>query len=127
MAAKGFVEVLNSRTNQMMRMNVALLEDIESNKYHSLNIENAIKKLNRPLLIVHGEQDLTVPIDEGKLLYQHSNKELTEFEIIPSAGHTFDVAHPFESSNAKFERVLDLSLSFFNKHLKKLNITDLWN
>ncbi len=103
----------------MMRMNVSLLEDIESNKYHSLNIENAIKKLNKPFLIIHGEQDLTVPVEEGKLLYQYSNKELTELQIIPSTGHTFDISHPFESSNDKFERVLALSLSFFNKHLKK--------
>ncbi|MFN3693732.1 MAG: alpha/beta hydrolase family protein [Ignavibacterium sp.] len=114
---KGFIEVLNSRTNQMMRMNVSLLEDIESNKNSSLNIENAVKNLNKPLLIIHGEQDLTVPIDEGKLLYEYSDKELTEFVIIPSAGHTFDIVHPFETSNHKFDRVLEKTLTFFKKYL----------
>lgn len=114
---KGFIEVLNSRTNQMMRMNVSLLEDIESNKNTSLNIENAVKNLNKPFLIIHGEQDLTVPVDEGKLLYKYSDKELTEFEIIPSAGHTFDIVHPFETSNNKFDRVLEKTLTFFKKYL----------
>ncbi len=47
---KGFIEVLNSRTNQMMRMNVALLEDIEANKNSYLNIEKSCKKvLNKPI------------------------------------------------------------------------------
>ncbi|MEP0860905.1 MAG: prolyl oligopeptidase family serine peptidase [Ignavibacterium sp.] len=114
---KGFIEVLNSRTNQMMRMNVALLEDIEANKNSSLNIEKAVKSLNKPFLIIHGEQDLTVPVDEGKMLFDYSDKSLTEFEIIPSTGHTFDIVHPFESSNTKFDRVLEKTLSFFKKYL----------
>ncbi|WP_290663001.1 MULTISPECIES: alpha/beta fold hydrolase [Ignavibacterium] len=114
---KGFIEILNSRTNQMMRMNVALLEDIESNKDSTLNIEKAVKNLNKPFLIIHGEQDLTVPVEEGKLLYEYSDKKLTEFEIIPSSGHTFDIVHPFKSSNNKFERVLEKTLTFFKKNL----------
>jgi len=35
---EGFSEVLNSRTNQMMRLSLDLLEDIEKNKYDKLNI-----------------------------------------------------------------------------------------
>lgn len=116
---KGFIEVLNSRTNQMMRMNVQLLEDIELNKNLSLNIERAVKNLNKPFLIIHGEQDLTVPVDEAKLLYKYSDKDLTEFEIIPATGHTFDVVHPFESSNNKLDTVLAKTQTFFKKHLNK--------
>ena len=49
----------------MMRMNVESLEDIEANKNSSLSIEKAVKGLNKPLLILHGPEDLTVPIEEG--------------------------------------------------------------
>lgn len=114
---KGFIEVLNSRTNQMMRLNVSLLEDIESKKNSVLNIEKAVKNLNKPFLIIHGEQDLTVPLIEGKLLYEYADKNLTEMEVIPSTGHTFDIVHPFESSNKKFDRVLIKTLEFFKKNL----------
>lgn len=114
---KGFIEVLNSRTNQLMRLNVSLLEDIEYNKDTSLNIEKAVKNLSKPFLIVHGEQDLTVPVQEGKLLFEFSNKYLTEIEIISSTGHTFDVVHPFKSSNQKFDRVLSKTLEFFRNNL----------
>lgn len=115
---KGFVEVFNSRTKQMMRLNVTLLNDIEQNKNSTLNIETSVKKLNRPFLIVHGEQDLTVPVEEGKLLFEFADKEKTELEIIPATGHTFDIVHPFESSNAKFDYVLIKTLEFFQKNLQ---------
>jgi dipeptidyl aminopeptidase/acylaminoacyl peptidase len=115
---KGVFEVLNSRTKQVMRLNVSLLEDLEKNKDDLLNIAKSVKELNRPLLIVHGEQDLAVHVEEGEKLYEMSNKNLTRFIKIPAAGHTFDVVHPFKGSNPKFEKVLNSTLEFFNKNLK---------
>jgi len=114
---RGYFEVLNSRTNQMMRLNVSLLEDIQNNKENLLNIEKAVSQLNKPLLLIHGEQDLTVPIKEAELIYKNSNKELTELYRITATGHTFDITHPFVGSNPKFDSVLEKTLDFFNKHL----------
>ncbi len=114
---KGVFEVLNSRTNQMMRLNVSLLEDIEKNKDDLLNLEKAARSLDKPLLIIHGEQDLSVPIKEGEQIYNWSNKGLTEFYKIKATGHTFDIAHPFNESNPKFDLVLEKTLNFFNKNL----------
>jgi uncharacterized protein len=113
----GVYEVLNSRTNQMMRLNVSLLDDIEKNKDDRLNIEKAVKGLKKPLLMIHGEQDLAVPLKEAENIYNWSNKDLTEFHKIKATGHTFDVAHPFEGSNRKFDFVLEKTLNFFNKNL----------
>lgn len=114
---KGFIEAMNTRTNQMMRMNVSLLNDIETNKSDFLNIESAVKSLNCPFLIVHGEQDLTVPVLEAKKLYEWSNKKNSSLAIIPSTGHTFNVSHPFEGTNNKFEIVLDKTYKFFKNNL----------
>jgi pimeloyl-ACP methyl ester carboxylesterase len=111
---KGFIEVINSRTNQMMRVNLEVLEDIERIIKSNYNIEMAVRKLNKPLLIVHGEQDLTVPIAEAEMIYERCNKELTKFIKIPNAGHTFDIVHPFENSNYKFDLVLNETKNFFN-------------
>jgi len=113
----GVFEVLNSRTNQMMKLNISLLDDIEKNKGGLLNIEKAVKKLNKPLLMIHGEQDLAVPLKEAENIYNWSNKDLTEFHKIKATGHTFDVNHPFKGSNRKFDFVLVKTLNFFNKNL----------
>lgn len=114
---KGFFEVLNTRTNQMMRLNTDLLEDIEQNSSGSLNIENALKNLERPLLIAHGDQDLTVPISEAEKLYEWSDKSKTEFFKLFGTGHTFDIVHPFNGTTEKFEKLLDKTTKFFNQNL----------
>jgi len=113
---KGVFEVLNQRTKQVMRLNLSLLEDIEKNGDTTLNIKRAVADLKRPLLLVHGEQDLAVPIVEGEQLFNWSDKTLTEFQKIPAAGHTFDIKHQFEGSNPKFDKVINLTIDFFNKH-----------
>lgn len=112
---QGFVEVLNSRTNQMMRMNVESLEDVEANKNSSLSIEKAVKGLSKRLLILHGTEDLTVPISEGEQIYDWSDKSITEFEKLATCGHTFDIVHPFEGSNKKFDLVLSKTENFIHK------------
>jgi pimeloyl-ACP methyl ester carboxylesterase len=113
----GMFEILNTRTNQMMKLNVSLLEDIEKNKDGLLNLENAVRNLNKPLLILHGEQDLAVQVKEAEQIFNWSNKEKTEFHKIKTTGHTFDITHPFNASNPKFDFVLDKTLNFFNKNL----------
>jgi dienelactone hydrolase len=114
---RGFIEVLNTRTKQRMKLNISLLEDIENNLGGTLNIEGAVKSFNKPLLIVQGEEDLAVPVKEAKTLYNWSDQENTELIILPSTGHTFDIKHPFEGSNKKFDSVLDNTYSFFKTNL----------
>jgi uncharacterized protein len=114
---EGFFDVLNTRTNQVMRLDKILLEDIENNKTDLLNIDKASAELNKPLLIAHGEQDLAVPVKEAEQLYSRANKELTELFIIPSTGHTFNVQHPFEGTNEKLEILLEKTEKFFNTNL----------
>ncbi len=116
---KGYMEAVNSRTGQIMRMNVSLLDDIESNSANSLNIRKAIQSFKIPFLILHGEQDLTVPVKEAHQLYEWSDKRNSELIIIPSSGHTFNITHPFGGSNDKFDQVLNKTLTFFNNNLIK--------
>ena len=112
---KGYIEALNTRTKQMMRLNSVLLADLERNAYDLLNTEKALKRLNKPYLIVHGDQDLAVPIAEAELLYSYSNKAKTELLKISGTGHTFDIKHPFEGSTKAFNMVLEKTNYFFQK------------
>jgi len=114
----GFFEVVNQRTGQVMRLNATLLDDLEKHKDYSLNIEKAVCELNRPLLIAHGEQDVSVTVAEGKKLFEWSDKSCTEFHTVPKTGHTFGVGHPFAGSSAALDSVLDKTESFYAKSLK---------
>ncbi len=114
---RGYSEALNTRTKQMMRLNRVLLDDLENNSHDLLNIEKALQRLNKPYLIVHGDQDLAVPISEAESIYSWSNKATTEFYKISGTGHTFGCVHPFEGTNDKFEYLLSSTLSFFDKNI----------
>lgn len=113
----GYFEVLNTRTNQLMRMNVTFLDDIETNAFSTLNLEKSVRNLTCPLLIAHGDQDLAVPIDEAEQIYEWANKSKTEFVKIFGTGHTFDITHPFNGSNEKFEKLLKKTYEFFLRNL----------
>lgn len=116
---KGYLEMLNTRTKQLMKLNKTLLDDIEQNISSKLNIKSAVENLNKPLLIVHGEQDLAVKLIEAENIYLWSNKSLTEFIKIAGTGHTFDIKHPFEGTTEVFEKVLETTNYFFNNHLNE--------
>jgi len=114
---KGFLEVINSRTGQVLKTGKKLLEDVERYSRTSLNILEAVSKLNKPLLVVHGYQDETVPMYEAEQLNIFANADLTTFRVIPGGGHTFGAKHPFEGSNPQLDQVLEITESFFNKYL----------
>lgn len=113
----GFFEVVNSRTNEVIRLDTSLLEDIEKNKLSSLNLEQAVKNLSKPLLIAQGEQDLTVTLDEAKMLHEWSDKSTSETYFIPATGHTYGIKHPFEGSNSAFDGLLEKTKYFFKSNL----------
>lgn len=114
---KGYFDVLNMRTKQVMSLGISLLDDIEKNAHDSLNIEKAVKNLNKPLFIAHGDQDLAVPIDEAEQIYEWADKSNTELYKLYGSGHTFDVVHPFTGTNRKFEDLLKTTNKFFNNKL----------
>jgi len=116
---KGYVEMMNTRTKQMMRLNKIFLDDIESNSAELLNVENTIRKLNIPHLIVHGDQDLAVPIGEAEMIYSWSNKAYTELYKISGTGHTFDIKHPFDGTTIAFDKVIEITGHFFNKSFRE--------
>jgi len=113
---KGVFNILNTRTKQVMPLNLTLLDDIENNS-EELSIKNAARNLSKPFLIVHGENDLAVPFHEAEQLLEWSSKESSVFVKIDKAGHTFDIKHPFDGSNPKFETVLDKTENFFKTNL----------
>jgi uncharacterized protein len=99
--ARGFLEQLNTRTKQMMRMSTAILDDYEAHAAQ-LDIVAAARSLQAPLLVVHGGRDESVPVDEGRLLAS-ANAD-TSLLVIERAGHTFNAIHPLV--HVPFELVL---------------------
>lgn len=113
----GSIEVINQRTGQIMRLNLSLLEDLEKHADDLLNIEKAVRNLNRPLLVIHGEADESVPSDEAAQIHAWADPNRTRLVIVPGTGHTFDARHPFDRGNEKLDLVLETTARFFDEHL----------
>jgi pimeloyl-ACP methyl ester carboxylesterase len=108
---KGYWEVLNSRTGQMMRMNVSILEDFERNN-ETLNIEKAAEKINIPWLIIHGTEDLSVDYSNAETLYAVNENGNSKLKLLENIGHTFGAVHPFQGTTPKLEEVILLINEF---------------
>jgi dipeptidyl aminopeptidase/acylaminoacyl peptidase len=113
---KGYIEIPNTRTNQMMRMNISFLEDIEQNS-ERLDIQSAFSRLKIPALIIHGKEDLAVKVSDAEKLYNNSDKNNTELCIIENTGHTFGIEHPFKGTTNALESMIAKVKEFFKKNL----------
>jgi len=114
---KGYKEVVNSRTGQVFQLGREMLDDIERHAKDELNILVATKNLGRPLLILHGQEDETVPYYEAETLNIYADPALSRLRLIPNAGHTYGAKHPFEGTTPELELTLQLTTDFFLKHL----------
>jgi pimeloyl-ACP methyl ester carboxylesterase len=111
---RGHVEVVNARTGQVFHLSTDLLDDIETNGDGRLSLERAARELAVPHLIVHGEDDESVPVSEGRELAAWGRGELL---TIPATGHTFGAVHPFAGRTPALEEVLVRTVAFFRRHL----------
>ncbi|HLS70117.1 MAG TPA: prolyl oligopeptidase family serine peptidase [Chitinophagaceae bacterium] len=85
--------VENKRTKQQLPHYYSFYEDYEKNK-DEFDLEKAFQNRNVPHLILHGDKDEAVSLEEAKNL-QRWNKNAT-LNILKNAGHTFGAMHPYE-------------------------------
>jgi dipeptidyl aminopeptidase/acylaminoacyl peptidase len=109
---KGVTYIENSRTKQLMPLYYQLVEDYLKNE-NTLNVPEVIKNFMKPMLIIHGSNDPTIPV---QVAYQsqkwNSNAVL---HIIEGGDHVFGGTHPWNSDKlpAKARQVIDKTLEFF--------------
>jgi pimeloyl-ACP methyl ester carboxylesterase len=114
----GRMEILNTRTGQVMPVGVGLLEDAERNA-ERFDLERAAARLEVPYLIIHGEDDESVSIADGERLAAAAPAEITRFERIKGGSHTFGAVHPFAGTTEQLERAVDLSVGWFAVYLEE--------
>ncbi|GGZ74959.1 alpha/beta hydrolase family protein [Algibacter mikhailovii] len=88
----GVKYIINGRTKQQMPHYYQFYLDFINNK-ERLTIKRAVSKLNIPYLIIHGDGDTSVLIEEAHGLHKW-NAEST-LKIIRDANHVFGAKHPY--------------------------------
>jgi len=78
-----------------------------------------VKKINVPILILHGEKDGTIPLQQAKDLYKNAN-EPKYLGIIKEARHCFGYEGPYKNQpeTKEYKLLKQKILEFLKKHLK---------
>ena len=107
---EGVRYVHNSRTGQDLPLYYVQFEEFLQHK-NELNIEQACRDLKKPLLLIHGDQDVSVSIHEGNELAAYSEQQL---HVIKEADHVFGSKHPWDKVDLpeQLEEVFQLVKSF---------------
>lgn len=102
----GHLAIPNARTGQEMRLGVGALEDLEANR-ERFDLPSAAREVDGPVLLVHGVDDETVPIEESERLAAALGPAKASLLRIAGAGHTFGIRHPMEGTTEAWETVAE--------------------
>ncbi len=113
--ANGFLPVANARTGQELEIGVAVLEDLKTRR-DELDILRAASHVRAPWLIVHGEDDETVPASEGERLREQATG-VRDLLLVAGGSHTFGAVHPFQGPTPELVRVFNATQTWLRRHL----------
>lgn len=108
----GFVEILNGRTGQEMPLDRTAWDEVNPMPAE-LDLERCMQELECPLLIVHGQEDPSVPHEAAITLHRASG-ERAELVLIEGADHVMNARHPFKGTTPELERALNFTVSFLH-------------
>jgi alpha-beta hydrolase superfamily lysophospholipase len=109
----GYLEVLNARTRQVMRMSTRILDDYEANAAR-LDILAAARALTVPLLLLHGARDESVPVEEATLIAAQA--QAASLGCLENAGHTYNAIHPLVHVPFALSMAAELSTHFVSAY-----------
>ena len=108
---EGVMFVENGRTKQQMPHYFQYFEDFESNEKR-LTIKRAVSNLKIPHLIIHGNDDTSVSVEEAKALQKWNPNSI--LKIIKGANHVFGTSHPWgkDTLSKDLQNAVDVSITF---------------
>jgi uncharacterized protein len=114
--SQGFLTIQSARTKQDLRIGSVWLTEINSapNAFDPIHAAGLIEC---PMLVIHGDDDPTVPQDCAHLIADENKQSI--LKIVPDANHVFNTSNP-----AKLDRdpvppaqtLLDATISFCLTH-----------
>ena len=109
----GVAYVHNARTKQEMPHYFQFFTTFKENEAY-LNIREAVQNLKIPYLIIHGDHDETVPLQEARNLKSWNEKN--RLEVIEKANHTVGCTQPWDSPvmPEHLIRALEVAVPFLN-------------
>jgi pimeloyl-ACP methyl ester carboxylesterase len=110
------VEIQNSRTGQQMPVGPGYWRDVVEGG-EGLDIIAAAERVRAPWLIVHGDADSSVPVDDAHRLFAAAGDE-AELLVVDGADHTFGAVHPYAGPTPALQTAAEATLDWFDDVLQ---------
>ncbi|MDE2763890.1 MAG: alpha/beta hydrolase [Gemmatimonadota bacterium] len=111
---RGVTWIANARTGQRMPLYRTLWDDLRENAAR-LDVVAAAERVRVPWLVVHGEEDATVPVGEARRLAEAGPAAV--LNVIAGSGHTFEAVHPLAGTTPGLEAAVEATLHHFRESL----------
>jgi len=110
----GIMYMANKRTGQEMPLKSTMLDDLRNNPGR-LDILAKAAHIKQPWLIVHGDEDTTVPLAHAKELHK-ANKH-AKLIVIKGGDHTFSATQPYpkDTLSKELHEFCDLAINFLKE------------
>ena len=90
------------------RLGIPIPDNVLDDPTLPVNNDEKMKKVAIPLLVIHGERDMLIPVHHGQKLYENAMSQDKELLIIPDAGHNnvsfVDVSRYFDAIKSFVEK-----------------------
>lgn len=116
--SEGVKYIENKRTGQLLPHKFNFYKDFIKNKNH-LDIQKAIKSLKQPVLLIHGDKDDAVNMEESQLLNKLNSS--SQLKIIVDANHVFNAKHPWDNFN--LPESLNIVVKYTAEFIKQKSLT----
>ena len=113
---EGFLSIPNSRTGQILRLGREFLADLDAHG-DALVPAVAARRLEAPLLVIHGTRDETIPVEDAEQIVRAAGPGVAQSALIPGGTHTFGAVHPFTGSTPELDLALDRTVAWFRDTL----------
>jgi uncharacterized protein len=114
--AAGAWEAAQDRSGKKLSLGLQALDALERNR-DRLDVLQAIRSVNVPVLFVHGRDDKRVKLAEAEALWKRANPYLSRLHIIESAGHTFRTQHPLGKPSEALLEAVSETVRWFQRTL----------
>lgn len=115
---RGVIYSYNTRTKQNMPLGINLYLDYQHNQ-PTMSVSYALQHLQKPLLVVHGDNDAAVSLGDAHAIQQGA-PQYTKLHIIEGADHVFNGSHPCTAHTLPLasQQLAQATTTFFKQALK---------
>ena len=107
---RGYDVLERSRTGQALKSSVVFLDDVEKWAREG-DVPVQLFRLKAPRLLVHGNEDKSVPPEESESLAAVAPG--TRLAILAGADHKFNSSHPFDGPSPQLAEALAVTTAFY--------------